>query len=118
MGYFCTNNAKTDYNFPPPLTAWDELGRDAHWRHRGKDQPFLSVFNFEVTHESRAINKNGQFDGATRSLSDSERHDPNKARLPAYYPDTPVVRANRCASRQSNASRRVRRRADKPRVRR
>jgi len=94
MGYFCTNNAKTDYNFPPPLTAWDELGRDAHWRHRGKDQPFLSVFNFEVTHESRAINKNGQFDGATRSLSDSERHDPNKARLPAYYPDTPVVRAN------------------------
>src|SRR5947208_3132159 len=65
-GYFCTNNAKTDYNFPPPLTAWDENGRDAHWRHRGKDQPFFAVFNLNVTHESRAINKDGEFDGATK----------------------------------------------------
>ena len=23
-GYYCTNNVKTDYQFDPPLTAWDE----------------------------------------------------------------------------------------------
>ena len=23
-GYYCTNNAKTDYNFAVPKTAWDE----------------------------------------------------------------------------------------------
>jgi N-sulfoglucosamine sulfohydrolase len=93
-GYFCTNNAKTDYNFRAPLTAWDENGKSAHWRNRAAGQPFFSVFNLEVSHESRVINNQGQFDNATRQLSAAERHDPAKAKLPAYYPDTPVVRAN------------------------
>ena len=65
-GYFCTNNAKTDYNFPPPLTAWDERGQNAHWRHRGKDQPFFAVFNLNVTHESRAITRAGSLTGRPR----------------------------------------------------
>ena len=29
-GYYCTNNAKTDYQFKPPITAWDENGKKAH----------------------------------------------------------------------------------------
>ena len=29
-GYYCTNNAKTDYQFAPPLTAWDEQIGRAH----------------------------------------------------------------------------------------
>lgn len=53
-GYWCTNNQKTDYQFAPPKTAWDENGAKAHWRHRtDKSQPFFSVFNMEITHESQ-----------------------------------------------------------------
>ena len=52
-GYFCTNNQKTDYQFEPPKTAWDESDARAHWRHRPAGQPFFSVFNLEITHESQ-----------------------------------------------------------------
>ena len=50
-GYFCTNNDKQDYQFKPPVTAWDESSLKAHWRHRSNNQPFFSVFNIGVTHE-------------------------------------------------------------------
>ena len=50
-GYYCTNNDKQDYQFKPPVTAWDESSLKAHWRHRPNDQPFFSVFNIGVTHE-------------------------------------------------------------------
>ena len=52
-GYFCSNNEKEDHQFAPTVTAWDEKGPKAHWRHRQANQPFFSVFNFEVTHEGR-----------------------------------------------------------------
>jgi arylsulfatase A-like enzyme len=53
-GYFASNNQKTDYQFDPPKTAWDELGPKAHWRHREKpNQPFYAVFDLEITHESQ-----------------------------------------------------------------
>ncbi|MCL4216281.1 MAG: sulfatase-like hydrolase/transferase [Candidatus Hydrogenedentes bacterium] len=49
-GYYCTNNSKTDYNFPPPASAWDESSKKAHWRNRKEpSQPFFSVFNFVGT---------------------------------------------------------------------
>ncbi|ALJ06747.1 sulfatase [Pseudalgibacter alginicilyticus] len=51
-GYYCSNNSKEDYQFKAPVTAWDESGSYAHWRNRNKNQPFFSVFNFNVTHES------------------------------------------------------------------
>lgn len=53
-GYFATNNQKTDYQFQPLKTGWDELGANAHWRHREDDsQPFYAVFDMEITHESQ-----------------------------------------------------------------
>lgn len=52
-GYYCTNNAKEDYQFRKVETAWDESSSKAHWRNRAEGQPFFAVFNFEVTHESR-----------------------------------------------------------------
>jgi len=83
-GYYCTNNAKTDYQFAPPITAWDECSRKAHWRNRpDKNQPFFAVFNIGTTHESQCWPNNGPF-----------QHDPAKANIPPYYPDTPVVRRN------------------------
>lgn len=81
-GYYCTNNSKTDYQFTPPLTAWDENGKSAHWRNRPADMPFFSIFNFEVTHESAIWNRN------TLPLA----VDPAKVPLPPYYPNDSLVR--------------------------
>ena len=52
-GYYCTNNSKEDYNMVTSPLAWDESSQAAHWRNRQKGQPFFSVFNFNVTHESK-----------------------------------------------------------------
>lgn len=52
-GYYCTNNAKTDYQFASPVTAWDENSQKVHWRNAPKNTPFFSVFNIGTTHESR-----------------------------------------------------------------
>ncbi|AZQ64859.1 DUF229 domain-containing protein [Flammeovirga pectinis] len=52
-GYYTTNNAKTDYQFAAPFTAWDENDGKAHWRNRADGQPFFAVFNFNETHESK-----------------------------------------------------------------
>jgi len=51
-GYYCTNNSKEDYNMVTSPLAWDESNETAHWRNRQESQPFFSVFNFNVTHES------------------------------------------------------------------
>lgn len=51
-GYYCSNNSKKDYQFNDPVTAWDESSNYAHWRNRAEGQPFFSIFNFTVTHES------------------------------------------------------------------
>jgi N-sulfoglucosamine sulfohydrolase len=53
LGYYTTNNAKEDYQFRKTLTAWDECSNQAHWRNRAEGQPFFSIFNIGVTHESR-----------------------------------------------------------------
>ncbi|MBD3174848.1 MAG: sulfatase-like hydrolase/transferase [Armatimonadia bacterium] len=93
-GYYCTNNSKTDYNFPPPITAWDENGREAHYRNRPDGMPFFSVFNTTVTHESQIRADDDQFARNTRRLTDDQRHDPDQAVVPPYYPDTDVTRTD------------------------
>ncbi len=52
-GYYTSNNAKEDYQFRKPLTAWDESSGNAHWRNRAPGQPFFSIFNLGITHESQ-----------------------------------------------------------------
>jgi N-sulfoglucosamine sulfohydrolase len=91
-GYYCTNNLKTDYNFEVPRNAWDVNGREGHWRNRGKDQPFFSVFNIETTHESRVRARGADYDALTKRLTASQRRDPAAMTLPPYYPDVPEVR--------------------------
>jgi uncharacterized protein (TIGR02145 family) len=81
-GYYTTNNAKTDYQFGSPLTAWDENGREAHWRHRPAGMPFFAVFNLEATHESQVWDR----------VDDPVVVPPERVLLPPYYPDTPAVR--------------------------
>jgi uncharacterized sulfatase len=91
-GYYCTNNVKTDYQFDPPVSAWDESSNRADWRGRQPHQPFFCVINFTTTHESQVRNPSAATQKLVAALSDSERHDPAKAVVPPYYPDTPVVR--------------------------
>ena len=109
-GYYCTNNAKEDYQFDAPVTAWDESGRYAHWRNRPKDQPFFAVFNFNQTHESGLFEpygfKNsekrhyhsGDRDYEIQSGQTAEEETPNHVSkdadfpIPPYLPDTETVR--------------------------
>ena len=86
-GYYTTNRAKTDYQFGVPFTIWDDLGRTAHWRNRpDKSQPFFSVFNIEVTHESQI------FPSSPARTGKPLVTDPATLQVPPYYPDTPLVR--------------------------
>jgi len=93
-GYYCTNNVKTDYQFDPPETAWDESSKQAHWRNRGEGQPFFAVFNFTISHESQIRDRTEEMLKRLASLKPHEKHDPAKAVLPPYYPDTPAVRTD------------------------
>jgi arylsulfatase A-like enzyme len=82
-GYYCTNNAKEDYNLVKGDDVWDESGGKAHWKKRAEGQPFFAVFNSTISHESQIRN----------AIPEGNRiHDPAKVRVPAYHPDTPEVR--------------------------
>jgi N-sulfoglucosamine sulfohydrolase len=86
-GYFTSNRAKTDYQFGVPFTIWDDLGPKAHWRNRpDKSQPFFSVFNLLVTHESQI------FPTSPARMGKPLVTDPAKIVVPPYYPDSPLVR--------------------------
>jgi uncharacterized sulfatase len=80
-GYYCTNNSKEDYNLQKPEKVWDESSRKAHWKNRRPGQPFFAIFNYTNTHESKI-----------RTRPHNWVHDPAKAPIPAYHPDTIEVR--------------------------
>jgi len=82
-GYYTTNHTKEDYNLQHPGQTWDVSSAQAHWRNRPAGKPFFAVFNSTKSHESQIIKLGA--DG-------KPVHDPAKARVPAYHPDTPEVR--------------------------
>lgn len=82
QGYYCTNNAKTDYQFAAPLTAWDENSGSAHWRNRRSGQPFFAVFNTNLTHESKLW----KHDDKPLTV------DPQEVPVPPYLSDTEKTR--------------------------
>jgi N-sulfoglucosamine sulfohydrolase len=75
-GYYCTNNVKTDYQFDPPPTAWDELSNKADWRGRKDGQPFFCVINFTTSHESQVRDPSAETKKLVAALPSSSRHDP------------------------------------------
>ncbi len=84
-GYYCTNNAKTDYNTSSFKyeSIWDDCSKTAHYKNRPKGKPFFAVFNTELSHESQNH----------KSIPNNElRHDPAKVFLPPYAPDLPEMR--------------------------
>ncbi|MBN2773247.1 MAG: sulfatase-like hydrolase/transferase, partial [Prolixibacteraceae bacterium] len=85
LGYYCTNNSKTDYNTNSidPKEIWDESSPRAHYKNRKPGQPFFAVFNSMISHES-SIHK---------SIPNEElRHDPEKVPIPPYHPATPEMK--------------------------
>jgi len=88
-GYYTANSAKTDYNAPINLQeTWNESGKSAHYRNRpDARQPFFSVFNHEVTHESCLFPEQA-------AKLDFTPTDPARVRVPPYQPDTPEIRAD------------------------
>lgn len=91
-GYYCTNNSKTDYNFPTPQDAWDACSGKAHWKNRRPGQPFFAVFNYTGTHESQYRLGPAQWKRRIARLRPEQIHDPAKAPVPPFHPDTPQVR--------------------------
>jgi uncharacterized sulfatase len=90
-GYYCSNNSKEDYNFTAPKTAWDDSSVQAHWRNRKPAQPFFSVFNCTITHQSQSFSDEVA-SHHIKNLSPEQRHDPAKAVIPLFLTDTPKVR--------------------------
>lgn len=79
-GYYTSNNAKKDYNTVDQRNAWDESSPKATYKNRNPGQPFFSVFNIGITHESK-IHRKAKL-----------KHDPKKVVLPPYHPDTKEMR--------------------------
>ncbi len=82
IGYYTANGPKEDYNFEKTDAAWNESSAERHWRKRHNDQPFFTVFNFAVCHESQIWKRS----------KDSLYVAPDAVPVPPYFPDTPVVR--------------------------
>ena len=93
IGYFCTNNRKTDYNIEMnDCSVWDRCSNKAHWRDRkNSQQPFFSIFNFTTSHESR-VNDSIRHIEAIANVPEEILKTPDQMVLPPYFPDTEQVR--------------------------
>ena len=104
-GYYCTNNAKTDFNCNADAAKiFDESSPKAHYQNRPDGKPFFAIFNHEVCHESCLMGAAarsgpnagpGASAGTYAAAPDDGRVKPGNVRVPAYMPDTPEVRADR-----------------------
>ena len=90
-GYFVTNYAKTDYNFSPEGIYHYWKKDYAPWRQRKDDEPFFSFFVLGDTHEGPG-NTRTKYHSVVANLPQEKRHDPAKANVPPYFPDTPKMR--------------------------
>lgn len=80
-GYYTSNNAKKDYNTIDQPQAWDESSNTASYKNRKPGQPFFSVFNIGISHES-----------SLHEPVDQLRHDPEQVPIPPYHPSTPEMK--------------------------
>ncbi|MFJ4167574.1 sulfatase-like hydrolase/transferase [Microbacterium sp. NPDC089698] len=99
-GYYCTNNAKTDYNASfDPDAIWAESSATAHWRNRPEGAPFVAVFNFDASHESAVFDEDSPFMAALAPFLAQMDRKPfppaiplDAIEVPPYLPDDPAVR--------------------------
>lgn len=99
VGYYTTNNSKTDYNHKKhhqmTVASWNESSGKASWRGRGPGQPFFAVFNSGHSHQSRTMTNPWEVYESQvleklekqRVLSPTDKFD-----IPPFYCDTPDMR--------------------------
>ncbi len=97
-GYFTTNRSKTDYQFEPTPSIWDRQGNQHQdWRERpDPDQPFFSVINLTVSHESQIRHGEQRHAEVIETIGVENQQDPIAVAdtLPEYLPNTPATRKN------------------------
>lgn len=82
-GYYCTNNAKTDYNFKGNDNSyWHASSRNAHYKSRPEGKPFFAIFNLTESHESSLF---------ANKPAEPKRLKPGEINLPPYLPDLPEI---------------------------
>jgi len=108
LGYYTTNNGKTDYQLSfsvndGPFTIWDDSNADHPWRGRPAGQPFFAMVNIMETHESWTFPLD--LDPQAHPLAARFRqqlqeaiagrlqvHDPADVIVPPFLPDSQPVR--------------------------
>lgn len=98
LGYYTSNNSKTDYNTSSARriikNAWNESSNKAGWWKRAPEQNFFSVFNYTSSHQSRTMTnpyrwyKKNVFDKLPDSLTTSA----DDINMPPIYFDSPEMR--------------------------
>nr|WP_239000300.1 sulfatase [Hyunsoonleella ulvae] len=98
LGYYTTNNSKTDYNIANEKEfvkeAWNESSNEATWKDRAEGQPFFAVFNFAESHQSRTMSWTfKQYEKHVwNHLSEEDRIADDAFEMPPFYNDTPDMR--------------------------
>ncbi|NJK90753.1 MAG: sulfatase [Blastochloris sp.] len=92
-GYKVIWPGKTDFNFDVPEGAFDST---ENWTKNPKvlptGQPFFAYYNFGETHEGVLRNNPKLLAEFTADLKPEQLHDPARAPVPPYHPDTEAVR--------------------------
>jgi arylsulfatase A-like enzyme len=81
-GYYTSNNSKEDYNFKLTKEAWDDSSINASWENRSGGEPFFSVFNFGITHESQIWLRDEQ----------ELQVNPENLKVPPFFPNDSITR--------------------------
>ncbi|MCB9917776.1 MAG: sulfatase [Planctomycetes bacterium] len=92
-GYWCSNRSKTDFNIRGDDRAcWDACSGKASWRGRREGQPFFSIVNLTLSHESSLFPARVEKARETGRIPKRTRLSPADVVLPPYVPDLPEVR--------------------------
>lgn len=91
-GYYVSNYDKEDYNFTD-TTIWHESSEKAHWRNRKGDQPFFSVFNIGITHQSGIFGNDSVYAARLENyLPKIKKVISENLVIPPYFPESPELR--------------------------
>lgn len=98
IGYYTTNNVKTDYNIRDEKTfinnTWNESGKKAGWSGRKQGQPFFSVFNYMESHQSYTMTNPWTWyeENVLIKLPKDKIIKPEDVKLPPIYRDSEEMR--------------------------
>ncbi|MFO7922624.1 MAG: sulfatase-like hydrolase/transferase [Bacteroidales bacterium] len=99
-GYYCSNDRKDHYQMGYDQDIiWDRMGAfwnpedyGSLWEGKLPEQPFFTVVNLTTTHEGRTNPSNTEWVNYLKDILGTKSHDPEKATVPPYFPDTKTTR--------------------------